>query len=96
VNYINKVKVTPISNVKRAIYECNKHSLNTRIVKDSINIQYSITNGYGLEDRMIGVRFPAGFGIFLFDIMSKPLWGPASLLSDGYQGLFPWGKVAGA
>jgi hypothetical protein len=33
-----------------------------------------IATGYGLEDRMIGVRFPAGamMGIFFLDIMSRP------------------------
>jgi hypothetical protein len=35
-----------------------------------------IAIGYGLDDRMIGVRFPAGVGIFLFDTMSRPALGP--------------------
>jgi hypothetical protein len=36
-----------------------------------------------------GVRFPAGAGIF-FSSPPRPyrLWGPPSLLSNGYQGLF--------
>jgi hypothetical protein len=29
-----------------------------------------IATGYGLDDQMIGVRFPAGLGIFLLDITS--------------------------
>jgi hypothetical protein len=34
-----------------------------------------IATGYGLDDRLIGVRFPAGLGIFFFDTMSRPaLW----------------------
>jgi hypothetical protein len=34
----------------------------------------STSLGYGLDDRMIGVQFPAGggVGIFLFDIVSRP------------------------
>jgi hypothetical protein len=29
-------------------------------------------------------------GIFLFTASRKRFWGTPSLLSDGYQGLFPW------
>jgi hypothetical protein len=36
-----------------------------------------------------------------WELLSSPprperFWGPPSLLSNGYQGLFPWGKTAGA
>jgi len=34
---------------------------------------------------IIGIRFPAG---------AENLWGPPSLPSSGYQGLFSGGKVA--
>jgi hypothetical protein len=35
-----------------------------------------IATDYGLEDRMLGVRFPAGVGSFLFDTMSRPALEP--------------------
>jgi hypothetical protein len=35
-----------------------------------------IATGYRLDDRMIGVRFSAGLGIFLFDTASSPTLGP--------------------
>jgi hypothetical protein len=48
--------------------------------------------GYGLDDRGSRDRFPAG-GWEFFSSPSRPerLCGPPSLLSNGYQGLFPWG-----
>jgi len=33
-----------------------------------------------------------GLGIFLFTPPPERLWDPLSLLSNGYQGLFPWGR----
>jgi hypothetical protein len=54
-----------------------------------------MTNGYGLDDRMVGVRFPAGMGIFSSTPCPERLRGPPSLLSNGYQGLFHEGKAAG-
>jgi hypothetical protein len=44
---------------------------------------------YGLHDWGSRVRFPVGLGIFPFT--TERLWGQPSLLSNGYQGLFPWG-----
>jgi hypothetical protein len=56
------------------------------------NISVSIALVYGLDDWSSMVRFPGGLGIFLLTTaVSRWLWGPPSLLSNGYQGLFPSG-----
>jgi hypothetical protein len=45
-----------------------------------------IATGYGLDDRGIGVRVPVGSRIFSFPQRPDRLWGPPSLLSNGYRG----------
>jgi hypothetical protein len=57
-----------------------------------------IALGYGLNARGYRVRFPAGGWEFFFSPpRPERLWGPPSLVSNGYQGLsFPGGKAAEA
>jgi hypothetical protein len=48
----------------------------------------SIVSDYGLDDRAIGVRSPAGEKDFsIYPLCPDRLWGPPSLLSNGYRGV---------
>jgi hypothetical protein len=52
----------------------------------------SIVSGYGMDDRAIEVRSPAGAKDFSSNLLSPDrLWGPPSLLYNGYRGSFPQG-----
>jgi hypothetical protein len=51
-------------------------------------------SGCGLDDRAIEVQSPAeAKGFFLYLLCPEWLWGPPSLLYNGYQCSFPRGKV---
>jgi hypothetical protein len=54
----------------------------------------SIVSDYGLDDRAIGVRSPAGVKDFSSSLLCPDqLWDPPSLLYNGYRGSFPGGKA---
>jgi hypothetical protein len=46
---------------------------------------------YGLDDRGVGVRVPVESRIVSSPRLADRLWGPPSLLSNGYRCLFPRG-----
>jgi hypothetical protein len=42
---------------------------------------------YGVDDRWVGVRVPVGSKIFSSSRRPDRLWGPPTLLSNGYRGI---------
>jgi hypothetical protein len=55
-----------------------------------------IVTGYDLKDRRDRSSSPGRVKNFLFSMSSKPVWGPPSLLSNGYRSPFLGGKAARA
>jgi hypothetical protein len=60
---------------------------------ESLDTAVGIVTGYGLDDQGVRVRVPVGARIFTSPCRPGRLWGPARLPSNGYQGLFPQGKL---
>jgi hypothetical protein len=74
--------------------------LNYKLVSDfSFILEAGIPQWYsaGLQAGWLGVQVLAGAGNFtLRQHVHTGSEAPPSLLSNEYQGLFPWGKAAGA
>jgi hypothetical protein len=62
----------------------------------SLDSSVGIVTDYGLDDREVGVRVPEGSKVFSSPNCPDQLWGSPNLISNGYQGLFPGVKAAGA
>jgi hypothetical protein len=86
-----------LSTESKSELKYNLHHLPTLIIiyldRKSRNSAVGIATGYGLE---VGVRVPVGSRILTSPFRPDRLWGPPNLLYNGYRGLFPGGKAAGA
>jgi hypothetical protein len=67
----------------------SQHSNNCTIRRHSQGSSVSIVSDYGLDDR--GSILDRGRGFFFYPIRPDRLWGPPSLLSNGYRGVISLG-----
>jgi hypothetical protein len=65
--------------------------LKYKVLSSCVGIAQSVQKlGYGLDNRVIGVRLPARPRDFSFlHSVQRRVWTPKNLLSGGYQGLVP-------
>jgi hypothetical protein len=102
INMSCPLAVNESAHCKHTAYTCGWETEATRSLGrpkcrwEDNNIRMDLS--YGLDDRGSRVRFPAGAGNFSLHHRVQNGSGAhqASLLSNGYQVLFPWGKAAGA
>jgi hypothetical protein len=78
---------SPTETINKLLTICNQGSLHSSV---------GIATGYGLDNPSIRSSSPGRIKNFLSLRRPDRLWGPTSLVSNGYRGLFPRGKVAGA
>jgi hypothetical protein len=92
-----KIFIVRISEQKRWGWLIKTHwMLHVSSASRSRDIVVVIATGYGLDDREFGVRAPVGSGILSSPCRPDQLWDPPNPLSNGYRGIFPGGKAAGA
>jgi hypothetical protein len=65
-----------------------KKLINPFHITRSRDSSVGIATGYGLDDSGVGVRVPLWSRIFSCPRRPDRLWGPLSLLYNGYRGLF--------
>jgi hypothetical protein len=68
-----------------------KNNAGFEVITRNRDSSVGIATGYGLDDRRVEVGVPVGSRIFSSPRRPHRFWGPASLLSNGYRGLFPRG-----
>jgi hypothetical protein len=71
--------------------DCRSHIYSIVIKLRLISHSAFDTTGYGLDGRGVAVRAPVEARFFYSPHHPDQLWGTSSLLSNGYQGLFPRG-----
>jgi hypothetical protein len=87
--YRHVVPVTSLPQSLLTVY--NISYVNTCGISSTYSSVVGMVTGYELDDQGVGVEVPVGARIFNSLCRPGKLWGPSSLLSNGYRGLLPRG-----